>query len=90
MKTVSKLGLSAVLVMVIAAAPAFAQESAAPTPDHDQMMQAPGTMGGSGMEGMMAMMQMMQMMGPMMEACTGMMQAMATQPATPAPLPEKG
>ena len=49
------------------------------TPPLDgQMMQGGGMMGDmSGMQNMMGMMQMMQRMGPMMEACTEMMQHMA-------------
>lgn len=96
MNTVSKFGLSAVLATLIASPPAFAQESGAPATGPAQMMQDQGMMGngdmqGMGnMQGMMAMMQMMQQMAPMMEACTGMMQAMAAQPSTAAPLPEKG
>jgi hypothetical protein len=83
---VSKLGLSAVLVTLVAAAPAFAQGSGAPTTGPAQMMQDHGMMGNGGMQGTMAM---LQQMGPMRETCTGMMQAMATQPATSALLPEQ-
>lgn len=96
MRAGTRLGLATALAMTIAAPLAFAQEGGAPATVPGQMMPDQGMMSGNGMmgmgnmQGMMAMMQMMQQMGPMMEACTGMMQAMATQPATPAPLPEKG
>jgi hypothetical protein len=90
MNTVSKFGLSAVLATLIAPPPAFAKESGAPATGPAQMMQDQGMMGSGDIQGMMAMMQMMQQMAPMMEACTGMMQAMAAQPSTAAPLPEKG
>ncbi|MEQ9037172.1 MAG: hypothetical protein RIE24_02330 [Silicimonas sp.] len=44
----------------------------------------------SGMQGMMPMMKMMQQMGPMMEACTEMMEAMNGSMDEPAPSTDKG
>jgi len=77
MKTSMKLGLAIALATVIAAPIGFAQDDAAPTMPGAGMMQ--GMMGGdaSGMQGMMGMMQMMQAMGPMMAACTEMMEQTA-------------
>lgn len=86
MKTHTRFGLAVAIVAMIAAPAAFAQDNAAP----GQTMPGQGMngdmMGGDmpGMEGMQGMMQMMQMMGPMMEACTEMMQQMAHhQPGHP-------
>lgn len=75
MKMKTRLGLAAAFAALIAAPMAFAQGDAA----LGQMMQGDGMMGGemSGMQGMMGMMQMMNQMGPMMEACTEMMQETA-------------
>ena len=64
----------ATLLAGLAAAPmalAQADESEAPMMEGD-------------MQGMMEMMRMMAQMGPMMEACTEMMQAMANHPDAPA------
>ena len=47
-------------------------------------MQDGGMMGGD-MSGMHGMMQMMQQMGPMMEACTEMLQAMSDDPSQTMP-----
>jgi len=79
MKTTTRLSLATAIAAMIAAPVALAQDDAAP----GQMMPEAGMQGGmmsgdmSGMQGMMGMMQMMQQMGPMMEACTEMMQQMA-------------
>lgn len=74
MKTHTRFGLVIAFATAIAATAVFANDDAA----SGQMMQNGGMMGGgmSGMQGMMQMMQMMQKMGPMMEACTEMIQAM--------------
>jgi len=79
MNTTRTLSLAATFAALVAAPMAFAQDDTAPTPMDGQMMQDGGMTGGdmSGMQGMMGMMQMMQAMGPMMEACTEMMQQMA-------------
>jgi hypothetical protein len=79
-----KLGLWATLAALLAAPAAVAQGNGMQGDAPGQMvpnqgMPGQGMMGGdmSGMQGMMGMMQMMQSMGPMMEACTEMMQQMA-------------
>ncbi|WP_050766483.1 hypothetical protein [Roseovarius sp. 217] len=79
MKTTTTLSFAATFVALIAAPMAFAQDDTAPAPMGGQMMQGGGMMSGdmSGMQNMMGMMQTMQQMGPMMEACTEMMQQMA-------------
>ena len=88
MKTNTRFGLAAALAAMIAAPTAFAQDTAAPgdmKPGESMNGEMTGgdmsgMQGMEGMQGMMPMMQMMQQMGPMMEACTEMMQAMAAQP----------
>ena len=82
-----KLGLATLLAGLISASLAFAQGDGSDGAmggmmQGEGMMQEEGMMQGEGMmdgdmSGMMGMMQMMQQMGPMMEACTEMMQAMA-------------
>ncbi|WP_301546288.1 hypothetical protein [Paracoccus saliphilus] len=71
MKRLTQLSLSIALAAITAASFSHAQEM-----KPDDMMQGHGMMGDEGMSGMMGMMQMMDRMGPMMEACTEMMQAM--------------
>ena len=90
-----KLGLATLLAGLISAPLAFAQGEGSDgamggTMQGEGMMQEEGMMQGEGMmngdmAGMMGMMQMMQQMGPMMEACTEMMQATATPPQADAP-----
>ncbi|MEI4196560.1 hypothetical protein [Roseovarius sp. E0-M6] len=79
MKTTKTLSLAATFAALIAAPMAFAQDDTAPAQMDGPMMQDGGMMGGdmSGMQNMMGMMKMMEQMGPMMEACTEMMQQMA-------------
>ena len=91
----SKLTISAVALAALLTTAAFAQEAGDQAPD--QMMQdqnaMPGNMMNGGMDGMqdmMPMMQMMQKMGPMMEACTEMMQAMTKQIESPVAEPQDG
>jgi hypothetical protein len=71
--------LAAVLAGGLATTAAFAQGDTPAMPDGPMggMVQGNGMMPGGDMSGMMDMMRMMQVMGPMMEACTGMMQQMA-------------
>lgn len=104
MKTTRTLSLAATFAALVTAPMAFAQDDTAPAPMDGQIMQGGDMMGGdmSGMQSMMGMMQMMQQMGPMMEACTEMMQHMAHhQPGhqgdavppveqSPAPAPQGG
>jgi len=71
MKTIQKYAMAAVLGLGLATSAALAQGDAPAMPEGP-------------MQGMMGMMQMMQAMGPMMEACTEMMQQMAHhQPGHP-------
>jgi len=81
-KTTRTLSLAATFAALVTAPMAFAQDDTAPAPMDGQIMQGGDMMGGdmSGMQSMMGMMQMMQQMGPMMEACTEMMQAMSDHP----------
>ena len=83
MTLIKKLSM-ATAVSALLATSVFAQDN---TGSSGQMMDGENGMAGnmmdgdmSGMDGMMPMMKMMQKMGPMMEACTEMMQAMAAQP----------
>jgi len=79
MKTIQTYAMAAVLGLGLATSTALAQGDAPPMPGGPMK----GMMGGD-MQGMMGMMQMMQAMGPMMEACTEMMQQMAHhQPGHP-------
>jgi hypothetical protein len=79
MKTMQTHAMAAVLGLGHATSAALAQGDAPAMPEG----QMQGMMGGD-MQGMMGMMQMMQAMGPMMEACTEMMQQMAHhQPGHP-------
>lgn len=76
-----KITAAAFTTLVLAATALQAQETApeaeAPkTQDQMQTGEMAGKMGMEGMEGMMPMRQMMAQMGPMMEACTEMMQTM--------------
>jgi len=79
MKTTKTLSLAITVAALLAAPMALAKDDTAPAQMDGQMMQQGDMMGGdmSGMRNMMGMMQMMQQMGPMMEACTEMMQQMA-------------
>jgi len=72
MKTIQTYAMAAVLGLGLGTSAALAQGDSPAMPE-EQMQ---GMMGGD-MQGMMGMMQMMQAMGPMMEACTEMMQQMA-------------
>ncbi|WP_036552883.1 hypothetical protein [Nisaea denitrificans] len=76
MKTIQKHALAAVLGLGLTTSAALAQANGPDMPKEPMQ----GMMGGD----MQGMMQMMQAMGPMMEACTDMMQQMAHhQPAHP-------
>jgi len=86
MKTIQTYAMAAVLGLGLATSAALAQGDAPPMPGGPMK----GMMGGD-MQGMMGMMQMMQAMGPMMEACTEMMQQMAHhQPGHPDGAPPAG
>lgn len=80
MTKTTKLSLATILVAFISAPFAFAQGTDSAGEGQNVMMggDVSGMRDGD-MSGMMGMMQMMQQMGPMMEACTEMMQAMATR-----------
>lgn len=88
MKTNNRLRFAITFAAMMAAPVAFAQDTAAPQQTMPNGGMNSDMMGGDmpameGMQGMMGMMQMMQKMGPMMEACTEMMQAMAPDTASP-------
>ncbi|WP_147457588.1 hypothetical protein [Paracoccus alkanivorans] len=72
---------------MIAAPYAHAQEDMEQGMAPDRMMKDDRMMDQTDMPGMMGMMRMMDQMGPMMEACTEMMQAMndRSEPVKPAP-----
>lgn len=73
MNTITKLTLSAALLMATAA---YANHSAPPVAKDEAVKGGMDMMGGD-MSGMKGMMDMMRAMGPMMEACAGMMKQMA-------------
>ena len=101
MKTTYKLGFAATALAAFLTTTAIAQE-AGNQPSGQTMQNQDGmpgnTMGGEmsgmegmkGMEGMESMMEMMQKMGPMMEACTEMMQAKTDQMQNPDVKPQDG
>lgn len=76
MKSLTRLSLSTTIALMIAAPYVHAQEDMGQGRDPDRMMKDGHMMDQTDMPGMMGMMQMMSQMGPMMEACTEMMQAM--------------
>ena len=84
MKTTRKISIAATFAALIAGPMAFARNDPVPMPMDGQMMQGGemtgGGMMGGNMSGMQGMMQMMHAMGPMMEACTEMIQVMSDQP----------
>lgn len=93
MTTIKKLSMAAAVTTLMATG-VVAQDN---TGSSGQMMDgesgmADNMMNGdmSGMQGMMPMMQMMQQMGPMMKACTEMMEAMNGSMDETAPSTDKG
>ena len=93
MKPINKLTIAAAVATLLATGVA-AQDN---TDSSGQMMDGESGMTGnmmngdmSGMEGMMPMMKMMQEMGPMMKACTEMMEKMNDSMDETAPSTDKG
>ncbi|MGF6862129.1 Spy/CpxP family protein refolding chaperone [Rhodobacteraceae bacterium MBR-64] len=87
MKSTKTLSLATAFAAMLAAPMAAAQRDSAPAPMDGQMMQGGGMMGGD-MSDMQNKMGMMQQMGPMMEACTEMIQAMSDHPHQTLPDPK--
>jgi len=79
MRSTYRHAVAAFLAGGLATSAALAQGDTPAVPDGTTggMMQENGMMPDGDTPGMMGMMKMMQAMGPMMEACTGMMQQMA-------------
>ena len=96
MKPIKKIALTSTVMAAFLSTAAFAQEASGTNDPMQgqngmsgQMMQ--GNMSGiQGMEGMMPMMNMMMQMGPMMKACTEMMQAMSDHSETGKPETNEG
>lgn len=92
MKRYSRSGTAMAVFAALLATTAFAQDQEEKAPG--QMMQGGEAMSGDvtegGMQGMMPMMKMMEKMGPMMEACTEMMQAMSRPSEEVPSVEEKG
>ena len=93
MKPIKNLSIAAAVATLLATA-VVAQENSGAS---GQMMDGENGMSGnmmqgdmSGMDGMMPMMRMMQKMGPMMEACTEMMEAMNNSEDETTPSTDKG
>ena len=93
MTLIKKLSMATVVSTLLATS-VFAQDN---TGLSGQMMDGESGMAGnmmngdmSGMDGMMPMMRMMQKMGPMMEACTEMMEAMNNSEGETTPSTNKG
>ena len=93
MKPIKKLSIAAAVATLMATG-VVAQDNSGSS---SQMMDGESGMTGnmmngdmSGMEGMMPMMKMMQQMGPMMRACTDMMEAMNGSLDETAPSTDKG
>ncbi|SFP84315.1 hypothetical protein [Tranquillimonas alkanivorans] len=88
MTITTKLASATALALLLAAPVVHAQDTAQETgggqAEGGHMNMQGGAMAGmEGMEGMMPMMKMMAQMGPMMEACTEMMQAMNAEMDAP-------
>lgn len=73
MEYLTRLSLSTAFALLVATSFTQAQESDTEEMQPGEMMEEHGMMGNGNMSGMMGM---MEKMGPMMEACTEMMQAM--------------